>query len=102
MDANAPMAFQFVKTNPLSVVDETLEFDEFGNMLSHNYNRNSGVGGLSMMDLTGSSHVNLGNTSTGVFGSAYLSSSAVPEPSTYALLVLGLLGLGVYSKKRKK
>lgn len=28
--------------------------------------------------------------------------AVVPEPSTYALMVLGLVGLGIYSKKRKK
>ena len=28
--------------------------------------------------------------------------NAVPEPSTYALMSLGLIGIGVYSRKRKK
>lgn len=36
------------------------------------------------------------------FDNLLVTSSAVPEPSTYALLALGLFGLGVYQRKRKK
>lgn len=48
-------------------------------------------------------HVNdVGFVGGVIFSATISTSSAVPEPSTYALMFLGLLGLGFYNYKRKK
>jgi subtilisin-like proprotein convertase family protein len=43
----------------------------------------------------------LGGGGTGSLGSASLSISAVPEPGTYALMILGLVGLAAVNRRRK-
>lgn len=71
--------------------DYTLAFAGFGEI---------GSGGFSLVDQF---HVYEGSTASAqLFGKITEQAAPVPEPSTILLLGSGLLGLGLYGRKRKK
>lgn len=107
----------------------TLDFDVVANPTSFNVTFYTGIGhvsysdsinlglnsfSLSAMGLSGAHAADIDGIRFTFYGAGALqanavtvdnlqfSATAVPEPSTYAMLVLGLVGLGMYHKRRKK